>query len=180
MNQRQTGIPAELTRSEAINQAHPAAHVAQRQGLLNTAAAGLSRRGIMAAKAELANQALLTLVNVLYEADTDGKPANVDPHDGRIMVPVPWGRMGCRRWGLRASEGRALRWIVFNRTAAVSVRPLLDYDAGARHWYLNLRTYPVLRPALVYLQNNPVTVDEWRQAWRATRSAWAAKKLGAE
>lgn len=174
-----TGIPAELARSEAISQAHPAPHVTQRPGVLNTAAAQLSRRGVMAAKAELANGVLLQLAKVLYEPDTDGKPANFDPAGGRVLIPLPWGRMGCKKWGLRASEGRALRYIMFNRTAAVDPAPWLDYDAGGRHWFLSIGTYSQRR-ALGYLEQYPITADEWRAAWRATRSTWAAKKLGSE
>jgi hypothetical protein len=180
MNQRQTGVPGELARAETINQAHPAAHVTQRAGLLNTAAAAVSRRGVMAAKAELANGALLALVRVLYEPDTDGRPANFDPAGGRVLVPLPWGRMGGERWGLRASEARALRYIMFNRTAATSPAPLLDYDAEGRHWCLSLSNYPAQRWALQYLQQHPITVDEWRAAWRATRSTWAAQNMGTE
>jgi hypothetical protein len=180
VNQRQTGIAGELARSEGISQAHPAAYIAQRQGLLNTAAAQISRRGVMAAKAELANQALLALVKTLYEPDTDGKFTNVDPHGGRVLIPLPWGGMGHKKWRLRASEARALRYIMFNRTAAADPAPLLDYDAGGRHWFLALSDYPAMRYALLYLQQHPITVDEWRAAWQATRSGWAAKKLGTE
>jgi hypothetical protein len=173
------GIPAELARNEAISQAHPAAHVAQRPGVLNTAAALLSRRGVMAAKAETANSVLLQLVKTLFEPDTDGKPANFDPAGGRVLIPLPWGRMGCKRWGLRANEARALRCIMFNRTAIGDPAPLLDYDAGGRYWFLSIGTYSQRR-ALGYLDQYPITVDEWRAAWRATRSKWAAKQLGSE
>jgi hypothetical protein len=180
VNQRYSGIAGELARTEAISQAQPAAHVAQRPGLLNTAAAGLSRRGVMAAKAELANSVLLQLCKVLYESDTDGQAANIDPHGGRVLIPLPWGGMGHKKWRLRPSEARTLRYIMFNRTAADDPAPLLDYDADGRHWFLSLSDYPSLRRALAYLHEHPITVDEWRAAWRATRSGWAVKALGNE
>ena len=180
MTRRQTGIAGELARSEAISQAHPAAHVPPRAGILNTAAQRLTRRGMMAAKAELANNVLLSLVHLLYEPDTDGKIANVDSIGGRVLVPLPWGRMGCQQWGLRASEGRALRHIMRGRAAVIDPAPLLDYDAGARHWHLTLGAYPSVRRALVYLERYPVTIDEWRAAWRATRSTWAAQNMSNE
>jgi hypothetical protein len=134
----------------------------------------------MAAKAELANQTLLALISVLYEADTDGRLANTDPAGGRVLVPLPWGGMGAKKWGLRASEARALRWIMFQRAAAINPAPLLDYDAGGRHWYVSLSNYPSRRAALGYFQQDPITVDEWRTAWRSTRTTWAAKQMGAE
>ncbi len=178
--QRPAGIPGELARGETVTSAQPSAYVSRRPGLLTQAAAGLSRRGMMAAKAELANDALLTLVKLLYEIDTDGKVANIDSAGGRVLVALPWGRMGCKQWGLRASEGRAMRYIMFSRTAAYDPAAWLDYDANGRHWCVNLSAYPSLRRALVYLDNYPVTVDEWRAAWRATRSKWAVKQLGNE
>jgi hypothetical protein len=180
VSQKQTGILGELTRGELVSQAHPAAYVAQRQGLLNTAAAQISRRGVMAAKAELANTALMTLIKVLYEPDTNGKAVNVDPHGGRVLIPLPWGRMGAKQWNLRASEARTLRFIMFNRTESHDPAPLLDYDADGRHWFLSLSHYPSLRRALTHLQDYPITVDEWRAAWQATRTRWAAKNMATE
>lgn len=164
-------IPAELARTEAISQAQP-----ERFAPLRTVAKNLSRRGVAAAKAELVNQALFELADLIYEADTDGRPANVDT-DGRIIVPLPWGRLGHRAWGLRRTEANALRWLMLQR-AAVQNEPLWVYDAGGRAWLVNLAY--TRRTALAYLRTMPITLAEWRQAWEVTRSQWARQNLTRE
>lgn len=164
-------IPAELARSEAITQAQP-----DRFAPLRAVAKNLSRRGVAQAKAELVNQALLTLADLIYEADTDGRPANVDP-DGRILVPLPWGRLGHKAWGLRRTEANALRWLMLQRYATQN-EPLWVYDAAGRTWLVNLAY--TRRSALAYLRTMPVTLVEWRQAWEQTRSQWARQNLAGE
>ena len=164
-------IPAELARTEAIQGTQP-----DRFAPLRVVAQNLSRRGVAAAKAELANQALLTLAELLYELDEDGRPANVDP-DGRILVPLPWGRLGHKVWGLRRTEANALRWLMLQRNA-IQNEPLWVYDAAGRTWLLNLAY--TRRGAMTYLRTLPVTLPEWRQAWEVTRSQWSRQHLSGE
>lgn len=164
-------IPAELARTEAIAAAQP-----ERFAPLRSVAKALSRRGLAQAKVELVNYALLTLVELLFEDDTDGRRANVDP-DGRILIPLPWGRMGHKSWELRRTEANALRWLMLQRYATQN-EPLFVYDAGGRTWLVNLAYSK--RSALSYLRTMPVTLAEWRQAWEVTTSPWARQNLSRE
>ena len=95
--------------------------------------------------------------------------------DGRVLIPLPWGRLGYRVWGLRRTEANALRWIMMNR-AAQQGEPWLVYDQAARCWLLNL-AYDSRRSALTYWRQLPVTLAEWRAAHEATRSLWAAQNM---
>ena len=164
-------VPRELQRTETLTTVQPAPHTVQR---LRSVAQSLSRRGVAAAKVELANTALLTLVDLVYEFDDDGRASNVDT-DGRVLIPLPWGRLGYRYWGLRRTEANALRWLMLQR-AAQQGEPWLVYDQAARCWLLNL-AYDSRRSALTYWRQLPVTLAEWRAATDATRSLWAAQNM---
>jgi hypothetical protein len=109
---------------------------AGRQRAANVAAQ-LSRRGRLAASAELCNEAVVSLLRLAWQADTDGCAANVDQVTGRLLVPAPWGDNGYRAYGLRSTEGRALRAYMMglqNRPDA----PVFTYDGVTRSWYLNI------------------------------------------
>lgn len=163
-------IPTELQRTEAIQSAQPDRHTP-----LRAVAQRLTRRGLLAAKVELCNGALLAMTELCYEIDTDGvTPANVDP-GGRLLIPAPWGKGGYRAWGLRASEQRALNYIMRARMVSQN-EPLYIYDATARSWLINLAY--IRRTAMAYLKSFPVTLPEFRQAWEVTRSVWAKNNLG--
>ena len=163
-------IPAELERSEAIAAtAAPTRHTPLRQ-----VAQKLTRRGVMGAKAELANNALLAFVECLFDVDADQTYSNIDP-DGRVMIPAPWGRNGAAQWGLRRTEQRALSWLLRRRSLA-SDNPLFVYDGELKNWYVGADY--TRRSALAYLRAAPVTLAEWRAAWSATRSTWAVQNLG--
>ena len=170
-------LPRELARSEQVQNARPGPAVEQRKVVLAAAAVTLNRRGLAAAKTELANASLLALAQLVYTADDDGAACNFDPATLRLLVPLPWGSNGYRAWGLRASEARALRHIMFERTICTDPPPWLDYDADSRGWVINGRMYARLGLAVGYLQAHPITVAEWRAAAAATRSAWAKKHL---
>lgn len=171
-------LPRELARAEQVQHARPGPSVEQRRGVLEAAAVTLSRRGLAAAKTELANAALLELAKLLYAGDDDGAPVNFDAETLRVLVPLPWGSNGYRAWGLRASEGRALRWLMLNRTVSTDPPPWLDYDPDGRAWVINGRAYAWLGLAVRYLQEHPITVQEWRAAAKATRTQWAKAHLG--
>lgn len=164
-------IPSELERTETIAQAQPI-----QTNPMRAAAQTLTRRGIMAAKAEIANQALWAIVDVLFDEDADYVLSNVD-EDGRILIAKPWGRLGYKAWGLRATEAKALNHILRQRSDT-EPQPLFVYDATIRDWLVG-RGY-TRRMAGSYLRTTPVTLSEWRAAWRAVRSTWAAKNMGEE
>lgn len=166
-------IPRELARTEAVaTTTAPERHTA-----LRGVAQRLSRRGVAQAKVELVNTALLNLIDLVYEFDADRIASNVDA-DGRVLIPLPWGRLGYKHWGLRRTEANALRWLMLQRSAQHS-EPWLVYDQAARCWLLNL-AYDSRRSALTYWRQLPVTLAEWRTATDATRSAWSAQNMTAE
>jgi len=171
-----TQLPRELARIEDTQRAQPVPAHQPRLGNLAAAAQQLSRRGLAAAKAELVNAALLALAEHLYARDPDGAPVHYDPHTGRTGTALPWGPRGYKIWGLRSSEGKALRWIMFQRTLPTDPQPWLDWDPDSRGWVVNLRSYPSLGRAVIYLQQHPVSLAEWRAAVAVTRTAWARSR----
>lgn len=162
-------IPAELQRTEAIVGAQPERHTP-----LRAVAQKLSRRGVMGAKAELANNALLAFVECLFDVDDDQVYSNIDP-DGRLLIPAPFGRAGGRYWGLRNTEQRAFSWLMRQRSLNQDA-PLFVFDPEFRQWFVGAGYNR--RSALAYLRAFPITLTEWREAWSATRSDWAIQNLG--
>jgi len=141
---------------------------------LRQIAQNLSRRGLAAAKVELLNHALAAAADLCLEYDADGRPANVDHVTGAVLVPLPWGEAGYRRWGLRVTECRQLRYILLQR-ADRDRPPLFDYDPAIRRWVFPLSWSR--RTAGAYMSLQPITLAEYRAAWAATRTAWATQHL---
>lgn len=134
-------------------------HVDQRVGEL---ADNISRGAVIKSRIVLVNQAIAGLIDLLYEVDESGHPVNIDPITGRILVPVPWGEAGWRKWKLRRSEGRHLRKVLDRRMRTEERVAMFVYDGESNAWHL-ARRYGHKEAAFAYLQNNPITVAEWRQ-----------------
>src|SRR4051812_12555679 len=64
-----------------------------------------SRRVIATAQLELANRALIRFMELLYEADLDGRLFNV-ADNGRILIPTPWSRWQHQSYGLTDHNSR--------------------------------------------------------------------------
>lgn len=167
MNNLAFKIPAELERTEAVAKVRP-----ERTGVLRNVAKSLSKRGVLEAKVELCNEALLSLVDVLFDVDGDGVFANID-RDGRIMVPLPWGSAGYKVWGLRQSEARALSLIMQSRSEADGA--LFVWVPDSRLWVVG--SGYTKRTATAYLRTMPITLSDFRVAYDAVRSVWARKNL---
>jgi hypothetical protein len=134
-----------------------------RQRVGNVAAA-LSQRGQAKARAELCNEAVAVLIRLCYEADTDGGPANVDKATGRILVALPWGEKGHRRYGLRSTEQRALRRYMQDlQNHKPASAPVFSYDPTSRSWYLNF-----------YDHKSTSALAYW-QRWGMTEAAYKAR-----
>lgn len=160
----------ELARTEVVTDKR---NQVERFAPLRLAAQNLSRRGVAAAKVELFNH-VVAAADLCLEYDADGRPANVDAITGAVLVPMPWGEAGYRRWGLRVTECRCLRYILLRR-AERDRPPLFDYDQAMRRW-----VFPTMwsrRTAGSYLSLQPITLAEYRAAWDATRTAWATKNM---
>lgn len=143
-----------------IRNAQPSKHVRER---VQEAAQQLSRAGDMQMRVELANEALLAFVSILYDADGDGAPANIDPVTWRLLIPAPWGSGGWKKWGLRSWEARILRQLLLIRNEARKHVDLFDYNAVSRSWHLNATDYGSIEAAHAYLKHYPVTLEEWRK-----------------
>lgn len=142
----------------------PSHYVAQR---IADAAESLSLAGTLAARVELCNEALCKLVELVYQADADNRAANVDLVSLRLLIPVPWGSRGWKRWGLRAHEGLVMRAIMLGRQAnwqQGQVAPLFVYDPAGRYWTLNALDHPRIDNARAWLKANVITLGEWRKA----------------
>lgn len=114
-------------------------------------AAQLSRRGRAQAAAELCNEAVGMLIQLCYEPDTDGNPANIDGATGRLLIPVPWGEKGHKYYGLRSTEQRVLRrYMIELQDHKPAGAPLFTYDGPERSWYLNIWDFPNGTGALEY------------------------------
>ncbi len=120
----------------------------------------LSRRGAAQAKAELANEAVGRLIDLCYERDTDGQPCNIDAGNGRLLIPVPWGRRGRSYYGLRPSEADLLRCYLQHLQTQRPAR-LFFYDK--RSWWLNCWDYPEKANALWYWRLVQLDAGTWKK-----------------
>jgi hypothetical protein len=152
-----------VDRKVVIRLAHPHTYARQRLG---EAGAELSRAGELAARVEVANEAICKLISVLYEVDADSCPANIDRRTGRILVPVPWGNSGWAAWGIRNHEARILRAILLKRSAQGGTEskaiPLFLYCEISHSWALNIFDYPTAAAALDHARRHPVSLKAWR------------------
>jgi hypothetical protein len=166
-----------LDRAFEIRDAKPANVVRSR---VKGAAVELSNRGGMAARCELANEAIGELLALCYETDDDGAWANLDPITYRIRPPAPWGPKGWRKWKLRKHEATALRSIMHERQTMQEAarRPYgpIVYDRDERGWYLNLADFPTLDKALGWYAQKPITLREWRTVVQRNRTGEAKRK----
>ena len=146
----------------------PGLHVAPR---LAEAAQALSAVGLAAAHSELCNAALQHAVRLCYQVDTDGRPANIDSVDGRLLFPAPWGSAGHKRWGLRRREADILRESLYARMETRQGRPLplFVFDAGA--WRVNVHDYPTETAAQAYVRQASITAREYKTRLASMRKA---------
>lgn len=158
------GIHATLARKSGLAAATPPRFLRVRQ-----AAENLSRRNADGAIVELFAEAVQRLTLLAYETDGNGF-CNIDGVTGRSLVPLPWGRAGHRRWGIRPSECIILREMMQLRQVAMEGRPpgLWQYNKAGRQWQLNLFDFDRLEDGQRYWQRWPLTVTEYRAA-RAIR-----------
>lgn len=145
-----------IRRKGYITAAHP-----QRHSTLRNAAQALSRRNADGAIAELLNEALQRLVALCYEVD-EGGLCNVDSVTGRILIPLPWGRAGYARWGLKPQEGNIMRRVMFAWQR--SGLPLFTYDRSRRAWFLNVYDFPTVAVAANWLTQHQIDIAMYRAA----------------
>lgn len=168
------GLHLTMERRAGIAQARPERHTTPRgMATLRAAADTLSRRNADAAVCELMNEALARLIDLGFEQDAGGY-CNLDAATGRLLIPLPWGRNGHARWGLRPQEANILREVLF--AWQQEAQPLLFYDRTRRGWFVNLSGYRTHRAALDWLAGHAVIIAEYRAA-RSLRTP-RAKRVG--
>jgi hypothetical protein len=155
-------ILATLERKTAISTAQP-----ERYTALRAVAETLSKRNVDQSTCELFNEALARLVQLAYEVDTGGL-CNIDGVTGRFLIPLPFGRNGHARWGLKPSEANVLRQILFDWM--LETPSLIHYDKSRRSWFVCLSAFPTIHVARTWLRAHQITVTVYRSA-RAKRVA---------
>jgi hypothetical protein len=151
------GIVSTVSRKEDLAKANP-----QRYTVVRRAAESLSRRNVDQAVCELLNEALSRLTALCYEHDGEGLLCNVDPATGRVLVPLPWGKAGYRKWGLTPTEANTMRRIMLTRQRRGL--PLFFFDRSRRSWYLNLHDFSDGKLVLAQLKEWEIGVGEYRAA----------------
>jgi hypothetical protein len=154
------GILGELGRKIAISNADP-----KRSTSLRAVADQLSKRNVDQATCELLNEALARLVQLAYETDAGGL-CNIDGATGRFLIPLPFGRNGHAKWGLRPQEANILRQILFDWQ--LEPPALLFYDRSRRAWFVDVAQFGSAGIAKSWLRSHQITVAVYRAA-RAKR-----------
>ncbi len=132
---------------------------------LRAVAESISLANVDGAICELMNEALARLVALAYEQDAGGL-ANIDNVTGKILIPLPWGRNGASRWGLRPQEANILRQVLFDWEQCPPT--LLRYDRTRKSWFINLFDFGNYHLAKRWLTQHQVTIGVYRDA-RAKR-----------
>lgn len=149
-------ITTTLERKVELSQVAP-----QRAVSLRAAAQAISLHNIDMAACELLNEALARLVELCYQQDAGGY-CNVDNATGRILIPLPHGRAGHAKWGLRPQEANVMREVLF--AWEQDAPPLLTYDRLRRSWYVMLRDYGNMHLAKRWLTKHQIGIGEYRAA----------------
>ena len=145
-----------------------------------TAASSLSRAGRARANAEVCNEAIVRLLNLLYEYDPDIDDfPNIDSATGRILIYVPWSFHNHKRWGLRVLQADVLRDYLLRlqvlfESGKQSTPPVFLFDRYARRWELNIHDYPKLGQALAYFEKREITAKLFA---RYAKTAQAKRKV---
>ncbi len=158
------GLTVTMERKAGLSIAQP-----ERYRGLRAAADNLSLRNVDQATCELMNESLARLVQLCYEQDAGGY-CNLDSATGRILIPLPWGRNGQAKWGLRPQEANILRQILFDWEQCPPT--LLRYDRTRKSWFVNLPEYSNYHLAKRWLAVHQITIAVYRDA-RTKRLALA-------
>ena len=167
------GFYTTLERKETVANASP-----KRFAPVRKIAEHLSRRNLAGAKAEILNEALEKLTLLCYESDGTGF-CNIDRVTGRILIPVPCGRLGYQYWGLYPTEAKVLRVLMLDLIHAD--RPTLYYyDYASRSWYVNISDWPTYESAQFWLGRSRITAAMWHDAYNAYRDGVSLSDVRSE
>ncbi len=159
-----SGLTVTMERKAGLSIAQP-----ERYRGLRAVAESISLANVDTACCELFNEALARLVQLCYEQDAGGF-CNIDGATGRILIPLPWGRNGQGKWGLRPQEANILRQVLFDWEQ--DSQTLLRYDRTRKSWFVNLPEYSNYHLAKRWLAVHQITIAVYRDA-RTKRLALA-------
>jgi hypothetical protein len=128
---------------------------------LRAAAEHISLANVDQATCELMNEALARLVLLAYEQDAGGY-CNIDGATGRILIPLPNGRNGRAKWGLKPQEANILRQVLFDWEQCPP--SLLRYDRTRKSWFINLFDFGNYHLAKRWLTQRQITITVYRDA----------------
>ncbi len=151
-----SGLTSTMERKAQLSVAQP-----ERYRGLRGAADNLSLRNVDQATCELMNEALARLVALCYEQDAGGY-CNIDEATGRILIPLPNGRNGRMRWGLKPQEANILRQVLFDWEH--DAPSLLRYDRTRKSWFINLFDFGNYHLAKRWLTQRQITIGVYRNA----------------
>ena len=130
----------------------------------------MSRRGAMAASAELVNTAVSRLIELAYEQDEIGL-CNVDAVTGVFAhgFSMPWSTRRYMRYGLQRTEADVLA-IHVRRLHEIDIPPLFTYDATTRRWGVNLFDYAEFGQAVAYWQRCQLSARDYQMILQTVRN----------
>lgn len=125
----------------------------------------LTWQGVMEAEADLANEAVLATIKLVYQMDSDGMLCNADPYTGRISsrIAVAWGRNGYQYFPLTRHQSRILNEYM-RQLDSDHDNPLFFYFR--RGWYVNVRQWPSYGRATGFWNSHQITLSAWRHTRR--------------
>ncbi len=159
-----SGLTVTMERKQGLSNAAPQRHTG-----LRAVAESISLANVDTACCELFNEALARLVQLCYEQDAGGF-CNIDGATGRLLIPLPWGRNGQGKWGLRPQEANILRQVLFDWEQ--DSQTLLRYDRTRKSWFVNLFDFGNYHLAKRWLAVHQITIAVYRDA-RTKRLALA-------
>lgn len=125
----------------------------------------MDRANVLQVQLSAATASLVAVTKLLY-VQIDDRFVNMDHETRRILIPVPWGSRGWKRWELRKWEGEVLRGILTD--IAGGKDPVLFYPSAAG-WYVNDDWNQ--DQALTWIRTNGPTLAEWRNGVERRREA---------
>jgi hypothetical protein len=150
------GLTGTMERKAGLSNAAPQRHTG-----LRAAAEHISLANVDGATCELLNESLARLVLLAYEQDAGGY-CNIDGATGRILIPLPNGRNGRAKWGLRPQEANILRQVLFDWEQCAP--SLLRYDRTRKSWFVNLFDFGNYHLAKRWLTQRQITIGVYRDA----------------
>ncbi len=124
---------------------------------LEMAAQDMDRAALLQMGLNTVTGSLVALSGILFN-QSGGRYANIDTQSRRILIAVPWGSHGWKRWNLRKWEGECLRFIIQCKEREGGS----PFVSMANHWHV-ARGWDD-RESLLHWAKDTITLEDWRDA----------------